>query len=371
MSLSSITLPVPINVEHKRPGSRSTLSKKAYNIGKFELPSYSASQVSLVAQWSQNWNELARSSTSDIDLSSENWSQKLSEAEHMVALVSVAGSFYVPVRAAEREGANQHLVKTGNALNILERGLGTITPFGSKDLHPQFMGFNFRNYGIGGGERPFSETGLPDGMVLVGSNERERIDALAGYLSKNFIIIDGMLFSSVVEPKIVVRPAADKVFLHIATDTDDNAIMPVFNHYFRLDDHERALQMVEERWDHEAIVPRFTDLKIADTIPLSEDFEATEALRVVKRFHSTLAESLKEIDWEVAEQWYALKKLLTMETPDEEQLEKMVSLVDKAVDALRVNSDVDAEWRDKRVLYGRLGVERWNYRPVEHSGPRF
>jgi hypothetical protein len=345
--------------------------KRTYNLGEFEIPSFTAQQVALVAQWSQYWNSSKHTTASDIQLGSVEWAQKLSEAEHMVALISVEGVLYVPVRAPERDGVVQHLVTADNAVNILSSGLKTSTPFRDLDLHPEFMGFNFRNFGVGTGEGPFSDVGLPDGMVLVSTNERERNEILAGYLAKNFLLVDGILFTKVEEPKIVVRPTADKVYVSILTNYDDDALTPVFNHYFRLDDYERAMQMIEDRWSADTVEPRFTDLITADSNSLSNDFELSQALRLVKRFHIRLARSLQEFDWDVAEPWYALKKLLAVDEPGEEQIDEMVSLLERASDALEKNSNIDAEWRDKTVLYARLGVERWNYRPILSAGPRF
>lgn len=369
MPSASITIPVPINVEHKKPGSRGSQTLKVYNEAEFSVPSFSIDQVGFVAQWCQPWGSSKHVTSSDVNLVGGDWQRKLAQAEHMVALVVVDGVFYTPVRGREHDGAVQYLITTQNAASALSSGLLTVNPFGSRELYPEHMGFNIRNHGVIGG-RTFLETGLPDGQMLVGTNEADRVERLTRYLEKNFIAIDGILFSQVDEPMILVRTGVDKVSMCIVTKHDDNAIVPIFQHYFRLDEYDRALQMVEDRWSKDAITAQFTDLNVVDPEPLSSDFEMNEALRLSRRFFDKLAPYLRQMDWETAEPWYALKKLLGNPAPGVDDVDEMISLVQKQANALEHNKEVDEDWRNKTVLYGRLGVERWTYRPITFSGPR-
>jgi hypothetical protein len=205
--------------------------------------------------------------------------------------------------------------------------------------------------------------------VLLATDEADRIVRMTGYLEKNFIAIDGVLFSRNDEPMILVRTGAEKVSMSIVTKRNDDAIIPIFEHYFRLDEYDRALQMVEDRWPKEMITAQFSDLGVVDPEPLSDDFEVIEALRLTRRFFTKLAPSLNQLDWETAGPWYALKKKLVNPAPGGDDVDEMISLVANLADALERNEEIDEEWRQKTVLYGRLGVERWMYRPITFSGP--
>jgi hypothetical protein len=369
MSSATVTLPVPINVDHKKPGSRSISTKKTYNLGEFNLSSFSNDQVGLVAQWCQPWHSSKHATTSDINLIGGDWERKLTQAEHMVALIAVGGVFYAPLRAREYNGTVHHLVTTQNAIRVLSAGLQTVGPFDSTELYPQHMGFNLSNHGVVGG-RTFAETGLPDGQVLVGSNEAERIEYVARYLERNFIAVDGVIFHRVDEPKIVVRPGVEKVSMFLATRREDDSFVPIFNHYFRLDDYVRAVQMIEDRWPQDMISSQFSELIVVDPEPLSNDFEVVEAVRLSRRYFDKLAPALQQLDWATAEPWYELKQLLRNSEPDADDVDRLISLVDRSSKALQSNSEVDEDWRDKTVLYARLGIERWEFRPIAFSGPR-
>jgi hypothetical protein len=368
MASTSITLPVPIHVEHKKPGSRTTSTKKTYSEAEFSVPSFSIDQVGLVAQWCQPWSDSKHTTSSDLNLVGGDWQRKLSQAEHMVALVAVDGAFYTPVRGREHEGAVQYLITAKNALSAQTTGLLTVNPFGSRELYPPYMCSHLRNYDVVGG-RPFAENDLPEGQVLLATDEADRIVRMTGYLEKNFIAIDGVLFSRNDEPMILVRTGAEKVSMSIVTKRNDDAIIPIFEHYFRLDEYDRALQMVEDRWPKEMITAQFSDLGVVDPEPLSDDFEVIEALRLTRRFFTKLAPSLNQLDWETAGPWYALKKKLVNPAPGGDDVDEMISLVANLADALERNEEIDEEWRQKTVLYGRLGVERWMYRPITFSGP--
>lgn len=252
---------------------------------------------------------------------------------------------------------------------MLSNGLQTVGPFGSFELYPPYMGFNIRNHGVTR-DRPFAETGVPDGQVLVGTNEADRVERITTYLEKNLIVVDGVLFSRIGEPMIVVKPRAEAVSLFMSTKHDDDSLTPTFSHYFRLDELDRAMQMVEDRWPKDVIRANFTNLSVLDTVSLSGEFEVNEALRLSRRFFSRMGPVLREMDWDAAEPWYALKEILRNPHPSDEDVDEMISLVERSVNALERNTEVDAEWRDRTVLYGRLGAERWMYRPVMLAGPR-
>lgn len=369
MPSASITIPVPISVEHKKPGSRVIQTLKAFNEAEFSVQSFSFDQVGLVAQWCQPWSSSEHTTSSNVNLVGGDWHRKLAQAEHMVALVVVDGVFYTPVRGREHDGAVQYLITTQNAASALSNGLLTVSPFGSLGLFPEHMGFNIRNHGVVGG-RPFLETGLPEGQVLVGTNEADRVERVTHYLEKNFISVDDILFCRTEEPMIHVRTGAEKVSMCMVTKHHDNALVPIFEHYFRLDEYDRAMQMVEDRWSKDVIKAQFTDLSVFDPDPLSSDFELNEAVRLVRRFFDKLAPHLKQMDWETAEPWYALKKLLGNPTPGVDDVDEMISLVEKSANALEHNKEVDEDWCKNTVLYGRLGAERWTYRPITFSGPR-
>jgi hypothetical protein len=371
MSFASIKLPVPINVEHRKPGSRSSTTKKTYNEVDFEVPSLSLEEVSLVAQWSQPWGDAKQVTSSETNLIGGGWQRKLAQAEHMVALIEFEGVFYVPVRGREHDGAVQYLVTAENACSMLAAGMKTLSPFkalGTLDLHPQHMGFNFRNHGVGG-ERPFAETGLPEGQVLIGTNEAERVEQMGGYMAKNFVVIDGVLFSSVPEPMILVKTGAETVSMRMVTKHEEG-IVQLLEHYFRLDDFDRALQMVDDHYLKERITAQFSDLSVVDSEPLSTDFESSEAVRMARCLLNRVGAVLSQVDGATAEPWYPLKKLLSKSSHEEGEIDEIMSLVEKMTNALEANEEVDEEWRMKTAQYGRLGAERWMYRPITFSGPR-
>ncbi len=371
MSLASIKLPVPINVEHKKPGARTSTTKKTYNEVEFDIPSLALSEVNPVAQWSQPWGDSKQTSSSDISLIGGDWQRKLVQAEHMVALIEGGGAFYVPVRAREHDGAVQYLVTAQNACSVLASGLKTLGPFstlGTLDLHPQHMGFNFRNHGVGG-DPTFAESGLPEGQVLVSSNEAERTEQMARFMQRNFIVVDGVLFAQVPEPMIMVRPGVEVASMRLVTK-HENGIVPLLEHYFRLDDLGRAIQMVEEHYPQEKITTQFSDLTVIEPEPLSPDFERVEAIRLARCLLDRVGPSLSQMNWETAKPWYGLKKTLSSAPIEENDLNEMMSLVDKIANALPSNEEVDKDWRTKTALYGRLGAERWMYRPITFSGPR-
>lgn len=371
MSLASIKLPVPINVEHKKPGARTSTTKKTYNEVEFDIPSFAPGEVNLVAQWSQPWGDSKHASSSDISLIGGEWQRKLVQAEHMAALIESNGLFYVPVRGREHDGAVQYLVTAQNACSVLAsrlKTLGPFTPNGTLDLHPQHMGFNFRNHGVGG-EPTFAETGLPEGQVMVSSNEAERTEQMAQFMRKNFIVVDGVLFAQVPEPMILVRPGAEVASIRLVTK-HENGIVPLLEHYFRLDDLDRAIQMVDEHYPQEKITIQFSDLIVIEPEPLALDFERAEALRLARCLLDRVGPSLSQMNWETAKPWYRLKKTLSSALTEESDLNEMMSQVDKIASALQLNEEVDKDWRTKTAQYGRLGAERWMYRPITFSGPR-
>ena len=371
MSFASIKLPVPINVEHKKTGARTSTTKKTYNEAEFDIPSLNMNDVTLVAQWSQPWGGSKQTSSSDVRLTGGDWQQKLARAEHMVALIESNGAFYVPVRGHENEGAVQYLVTVKNAFSVLAAGLKTLGPFnapGTLDLHPQHMGFNFRNHGVGR-EPSFAESGLPEGQLLVSTNEVERIEQMGRYLQANFIVVDDVLFSQVAEPMIFVRTGAEAVSMRLVTKHDEG-LVALMDHYFRLDDLDRVAQMVEEHYSLDKISAQFSDLVVFDSEKLAPNFESSEAIRLARTLLDRVAPTLSQMNWEIGEPWYALKKRLKASPSGESDLDEVMSFVGSLGNAIQAHKEVDEEWRSKTARYARLGAERWTYRPITFSGPR-
>lgn len=351
--MPSFELPVPFRVTTRRRGSRqnATNSKRVYTRESFDIPSANPEELIAVASWNHQWNVVEGKGAAD--------------------LVRYGDRFYAPVRYKmpnPHGGAEMTPFVKGNDLEfVVGNGLKAANPFSETDVVGG-LGIEMRNCGYGDGNIPWASTQLPEDEFVVSESRESSHEAMQRAFNR-LLLVDDVLYEPVGEPMIRVVCREDRVVMTVVNSIYQNLITPALDHYFRLDEADRAMELVEDRWDRDMIVLGFSDMVVQSPEYLSTDFEEREGLRGARQYFERIQDHLKQYTWETAAPWYVMKTMLKNPDLSFGDIGSLLEQVSLSAAAMEKESELDPEWRDNTARFGYLASERWNFRPLGLSGP--
>lgn len=365
-----ITLPVGYSGKIYRQNARTADPRpfSGCHLLEVEIEECSSQDVHLIAEWHQNW----RSASAAVEIvpykAATTWLEDFRQSPSLARLIMVDGKFYSPMRQKEMPSSRDFthpIVAKDIYYQMLGRG-SRQTILG-ENLDHMFDGYE-RGVRVAKGWNGYAVQAVlpPDGFAL----QTDDLDIQlrrARDLVAPFLFVDGMLWTEISEPCLVIRnePTGARLCLGRRNEyrTADHEMI------FSFCEYESAMDFMAANWKPKDITVTLAELRVYKPEALTNSTDLEEVKRGIKQFTEDAGKLLPLVSRQTGDTWYDLRDALKASKGkmSSHGATSMCTFIQRFLDSVN-NDAIKMEAPTRRTLeLGKRIVDRWDMRPVQAS----